>query len=248
MNGVTVSTRNLKFSFRKGEPLLQGVNLHCLQGQILIIAGLSGHGKSTLLRLLLGLERPDSGVVRLFGRDIATLSQDEFDTLKTKCGYVFQNSALLSDRTVWENVALPLLYHTHYSEIEIREQVDSTLDMLLIREYQDHYPASLSLGIQKRAAVARAIIMRPELILLDEPTAGLDRISRGILLALIANICVINHSSMVIVTHDLQVAKELGGEVGVLKDGTLLEPMGYEQLKDCQDTFVESLFQEMEQE
>lgn len=245
---VVASVHNLSFAYPGHEILLRRVNFHVLPGQILVICGLSGQGKSTLLRLLIGLERPDAGVIRLLGKDIATLNERGFNELKRSLGFVFQGSALISNKTIFENVALPLIYHNIGDEDEIRSRVDNALEMLLIKEFQHQYPASLSLGILKRAAVARAMIMRPKLILMDEPTAGLDRISRGVLLALIANIRRINHVSMILVTHDLLAARELGGDIGVLKEGELLEPMNFEQLKTCQDSFVEFLFRQLEED
>jgi len=245
---VVVSAHNLRFAYPGHEPILRGVSFNLLPGRILVIAGLSGQGKSTLLRMLVGLERPDAGVIRILGKDISTLGETEFNQLKTKVGFVFQTPALLSNRTVWENVALPLIYHNLGDEDEVRYRVDNALEMLLIREYKDLYPASLSLGIQKRAAVARAMITRPSLVLMDEPTAGLDRISRSILLALIGNIRRINHVAMVIVTHDLAAARELESEVGVLKEGELLEPLAFDQLRHSQDSFVEFLFKQLTEE
>ena len=245
---VVVSVHNLRFGYPGHEPVLQRVNFNVLPGQILVICGLSGQGKSTILRLLIGLEKPNAGVVRIMGKDIATLSMQEFNELKKDVGFVFQNPALLSTKTIFENVALPLIYHNVGDDEEVRYRVDNALEMLLIKEFQHQYPASLSLGILKRAAVARAMIMRPKLILMDEPTAGLDRISRSVLLALIANIRRINHVAMVMVTHDLLAARELGGDIGVLKEGELLQPMNFEQLKNCQDSFVEYLFRQLEEE
>lgn len=248
MTGVIASVHNLRFTYPGQETMLRRVNFHVLPGQILVICGLSGQGKSTLLRLLIGLERPDAGMIRLLGKDIATLNEVEFNDLKRNVGFVFQNPALLSNKTIFENVALPLVYHNMGDEEEVRSRVDNALEMLLIKEFQHQYPAAVSLGILKRAAVARAMIMRPKLILMDEPTAGLDRISRAVLLALIANIRRINHVSMVLVTHDLLAARELDAEIGVLKEGELLQPMNFEQLKNCQDSFVEFLFRQLEQE
>jgi phospholipid/cholesterol/gamma-HCH transport system ATP-binding protein len=245
---VVASAHNLRFSYPGHEPLLRKVSFNLLPGKILVVCGLSGQGKSTLLRLLIGLEKPDGGVVRILGKDISSLGERDFNALKKGVGFVFQNPALISTKTIWENVALPLIYHNIGDSEEIRNRVDNALEMLLIKDFQHQYPASLSLGILKRAAVARAMIMRPKLILMDEPTAGLDRISRAVLLALIANIRRINHVAMILVTHDLLAARELGGEIGVLKEGELLEPMEFDQLKNCQDSFVEFLFRQLEAE
>ncbi len=245
---LVVSVRSLRFSYPGQEPLLRGVTFHLQEGKILVICGLSGQGKSTLLRLIIGLEQASAGNIRLLGRDINSLSEREFNQVKTQVGFVFQAPALIANKTIWDNVALPLIYHNLGDDEEIRYRVDNALEMLLIKEHQHQYPAHLSLGIQKRASVARAMIMRPKLILMDEPTAGLDRISRSVLLALIENIRRINRVAMIIVTHDLSAARELDTEIGVLKDGELLEPMGFEQLKNCQDSFVEFLFRQLEEE
>jgi ABC-type transporter Mla maintaining outer membrane lipid asymmetry ATPase subunit MlaF len=245
---VVAAMHNVRFSYPGKPDLLRGVTFHLLPGHILTICGLSGQGKSTLMRLLLGLEQADGGVIQLLGQDIGSLTEREFNALKTQIGFVFQTPALLTNRTLFENVALPLVYHGIGNTDEIESRVDNALEMLLIREYRDQFPASLSLGILKRAAVARAMITRPKLILMDEPTSGLDRISRSILLALISNIRRLNHVSMILVTHDLSAARELDGEIGVLKEGELLEPMGYEQLRHCQDSFVEYLFRQLEEE
>jgi len=243
---LVVSVRNLRFAYPGQDDLLRGVTFHLQEGRILVICGLSGQGKSTLLRLLIGLEQPSGGLIRLLGQDTASLTEQQFNQVKTQVGFVFQSPALIANKTIWDNVALPLIYHNLGDPEEIQYRVDNALEMLLIKEYQHQYPARLSLGIQKRASVARAMIMRPKLILMDEPTAGLDRISRSVLLALIENIRRINRVAMIIVTHDLSAARELDGEIGVLKDGELLEPMGFDQLKNCQDSFVEFLFRQLE--
>ena len=186
--------------------------------------------------------REDAGVIRVLGRDISALGKAEFDRLKTRIGVVFQTPALLSDRTVWENVALPLVYHHPGGEEGIRERVDQALEMLLLGEYRDLYPADISLGLQKRAAVARAMVTRPALILMDEPTADFDPAGRDVLLALIGNIRRTSHVAMILVTHDLAAARELESGIGVLKEGELLEPMSFEELRRSQDSFVASLF------
>ncbi len=242
---IVLSANNLCYSIGSHK-VLDRVNFYLPAGESLFVCGSSGQGKSTLLRLLAGLEKPDMGVVRIFDQDIQEIAPKRFDQLKTKLGFVFQNSALISHKTVWENVALPLIYHNLESADQIKETVDNTLEMLLIKQYQNLYPSSLSLGIQKRAAIARAIVTRPQLIMMDEPTIGLDRISRGVLLALISNIIHVNHVAMIIVTHDLFAARELKSKIGVLKDGELLEPMEFEQLHDSQDTFVAQLFNELQ--
>src|SRR4051812_41939815 len=150
---VVASVHNLRFAYPGHEPVLRKVSFHVLPGQILVICGLSGQGKSTLLRLLIGLEKPDGGIIRLLGKDIAMLGAREFNDLKRSVGFVFQSPALISTKTIFENVALPLIYHNVGDEEEVRYRVDNALEMLLIKEHQHQYPSSLSLGILKRAAV-----------------------------------------------------------------------------------------------
>ncbi len=241
---LAVYVRSLGFSY-KNRSILKDINLSLSGGECLIICGSSGQGKSTLLRLLIGLEKPDSGMIKIFDKDITGLPKPEFNRLKARLGCVFQNSALISTQTVEENLKLPLIYHNLADSKEIEKRVDNTLEMLLIKEYRRHYPAELSLGLQKRTAIARAIITRPELILMDEPTSGLDAISRGLLMALIENIRLVDNVSMIMASNDLIVAREMDAEIGVLKDGELLEPMGYNQLKRSPDTFVQALLEEM---
>jgi phospholipid/cholesterol/gamma-HCH transport system ATP-binding protein len=243
---TVIRARNLSFGYN-GMPILNGVNLNLLAGKLLIICGSSGKGKSTLLRLLMGLEEPTSGTIKIFDQNISRLSEQKYNNLKSRIGSVFQNSALISTLTVENNLKLPLIYHNLADPEEIKKRVDNTLDMLLIKEYRHNYPAELSLGLQKRTAMARAIITRPELILMDEPSSGLDSISRGVLMALIENIRIVHNVAMVMATNDLVAAREMDAEIGVIKEGELLEPMKYNQLLYSPDSFVQALLKEMQQ-
>ncbi len=238
-----VTVKDLYFGY-KGATLLKGLSFSLEKGKVLVISGLSGQGKSTLLRLLIGLERPSFGAINIFDQDVLRMNEPEFNTLKSRIGFVFQNAALISTHTVEANLRLPLVYHNLANEEEIKKRIENTLEMLLIKEYRSKFPAELSLGLQKRTAMARAIITNPELILMDEPTYGLDSISRSLLLALIGNIRVLNNVSMIIITNDLQAARELESDIGIIKDGELIEPMSYQQLKNSPDTFLQTLFKE----
>ncbi len=240
-----LTVRNLQFGYN-GHPLLKGVNFNLNEGNMLIICGLSGQGKSTILRLIMGLEKPKEGNIRIFNEDVSSLSSRAFNSLKSRIGYVFQNSALLSTKTVEDNLKLPLIYHNLAEGEELEKRVSNTLEMLLIKEYRKYYPSELSLGLQKRTAMARAIITRPQLILMDEPTSGLDSISRGLLMALIENIRLVNNVSMVMVTNAVATVKEMDADIGVLKSGEMLEPMKYRQLKSSPDSFVQSMLEEMQ--
>ncbi|MFC1584023.1 ABC transporter ATP-binding protein [Fibrobacterota bacterium] len=243
---AVVYMRNLEFSY-KNMQVLKGVNLSLYTGKMILICGSSGQGKSTLLRLLLGLEKPKSGMIKIFDKDIKELSEEEFNKLKSRIGTVFQNSALISTKTVEGNLELPLIYHNLADREEIEKRVNNTLEMLLIKEYRHKFPAELSLGLQKRTAMARAIITRPDLIIMDEPTSGLDSISKGLLMALIENVRMVHNVSMIISSNDLVFAREMKADIGVLKDGELLEPMKYNQLKNSPDSFVQALLREMQE-
>lgn len=245
MNPV-ISVHNLCYDFG-GKPLLRNVNLTVNPGKLLIISGASGEGKSTLLRLLIGLEKPTSGTVRIFNRDIHAKSEMELDNIRSRMGFVFQNSALLSTLTVAGNLRLPLVYHKLAEGDEIEKRIDLTLENLLIKSYRNHFPAQLSLGIQKRTAMARAIITRPELILMDEPTSGLDTISRNLLLALIENIRLTNDVAMIMVTNDIHAVKKLDAQIGIFKEGELYEPMEYNLLQTSPDPFVQALMEDMKE-
>ncbi|MBF0432124.1 MAG: ATP-binding cassette domain-containing protein [Fibrobacteria bacterium] len=240
---VVLSVKKLQFTYY-GEKIFKNVNFSLSEGNLLFICGLSGHGKSTLLRLLIGLEKPDSGSIRIFNQDINQLPEDEFNRLKSRVGFVFQNSALLSTLTVENNLKLPLVYHNLASRDEIEEMIENTLEKLLLKEHRHKFPGELSLGLQKRTAMARAIITNPSMIFMDEPTTGLDSISRGVYLSLIENVRILNNVAMIMVTNDLLIAREMGGEIGILKDGILLEPMAYQQLKNSPDRFVQALLEE----
>jgi phospholipid/cholesterol/gamma-HCH transport system ATP-binding protein len=241
---TVMMVRNLSFGYN-GHPILNNINFNLLAGKLLIICGSSGQGKTTLLRLLMGLETIDKGSIRIFNKDINSLETGEYNKLKSRIGSVFQNSALISTLSVENNLKLPLIYHNLADTKEIEKRVDSTLDMLLIKEYRKNFPAELSLGLQKRTAMARAIITQPELIFMDEPTSGLDSINRSVFMALVDNIRLVHNVAMIMVTNDLTIARKMDSEIGVLKDGEMLEPMAYDQLMNSPDSFVHDLLKEM---
>lgn len=238
-----ISVKNLKFGY-PSMSILKDVNFTVNEGNMLIVCGLSGQGKSTLLRLIMGLEQLQGGTIKIFNKDVSLLNNSEFNKIKSKIGMVFQNSALLSTKTVEDNLRLPLVYHNLASGADLEKRINNTLEMLLIKEYRHNFPSELSLGLQKRTAMARAIITRPQLILMDEPTTGLDTISRGLLTALIENIRLVNNVSMIMVTNAVSSVRALDAEIGILKEGEMLEPMHYDELKKSMDSFVQSILEE----
>lgn len=240
MNEPLLHCRGISFSW-PGNSVLRDVDLSIRRGEVLIVGGPSGQGKSTLLRLLIGLERPDAGQIFLLGDNIWNVSRPRLRDLRRRTGYVFQNGALVSNMTVRDNIALPLRYHTKLPESRIRDIVGRWISNLLLTGHEDKLPAMLSLGMRKRAAVARAMVLQPEILFLDEPTAGLDSMNRGVMLALIDNLRASHEVSIVMVTHDLQAGRQLGGRIALLLNQSLTPPRPLEELLHSRDPAIRTL-------
>lgn len=180
------------------------------RGEIFIIMGPSGCGKSTLLRHLIGIKAPSSGSVRFDGRDLWGVDDETRNDLLLKMGILYQSGALWSSMTLAENIALPLSAHTRLSRKEVMELVSFKLSLVGLSGFEDYYPAEISGGMQKRAALARAIALDPEILFFDEPSSGLDPISAGRLDELIVHLTESLGSTAVVVTHDLASILEIG--------------------------------------
>lgn len=242
MSEVLSEACGLRFGYAEDALILDGVDLEIRRGEVLLVGGESGKGKSTLLRLLLGLEKPLPdiagsclGQVFLFGEDCWDVPVARLRELRQRTGFVFQGNALISHLSVAENIAVPLHYHTRLSEREIRETVQRWVDNLLLTGHEDKRPAHLSLGMQRRAAMARAMAMSPEILFLDEPTAGLDVKNSEIFLSLVGNLRALSNVAILMVSHDLSSARFLGGKIQLLMDGVLREPKTYDDISDSDD-------------
>jgi phospholipid/cholesterol/gamma-HCH transport system ATP-binding protein len=229
-----------------GKSILQGAEFQINQGEVICVCGPSGGGKSTLLRVMGGLDNPDSGEIRIFERPTDMRHPSALDPARDKMGFVFQNCALISNQTVFDNIALPLRYHpkSHYKDLDAR--VDQIMRAMLVSDFAHKYPHQISLGIQKRVAVARALITDPDILLLDEPTSGLDYLSRVNLLALISNMSQLRRVAVVLVTHDLLIPIELNAKICILNQKKVSPPVKFDDLSTLQIPFVDELIQEFD--
>lgn len=220
----TVKLVNVWKSFRGGrDQILKGVNIDFPTGKLTYILGSSGAGKSVTLKHVLGLLRPDSGQVLVGGKDMAKLSGKELKEHRKLFGMLFQNSALFDDFTVFENVAFPLREHTKLTEKEIREKVTRALDMLgMSRASHDKRPNEISGGMKKRVALARAIIREPSILLYDEPTTGLDPVTRTTVDDLIETLKRELHLTSLVISHDIPSALLLADQIAFLHQGEIV--------------------------
>ena len=205
-----------------GKVIFRGLDIAIRRGEVTAIMGPSGTGKTTLLRLITGQLRADAGRVVVEGRDVATLSRRELYAMRSRIGMLFQNGALLTDLDVFENVAFPLREHARLPERLVRNIVLSKLHAVGLRGAARLRPQQLSGGMGRRVALARAIVMDPQLLLYDEPFAGLDPISMGVVLRLIKSLNDALGISSVVVTHDVREISQIADSSYILSDGQVV--------------------------
>ncbi|HPI41083.1 MAG TPA: ATP-binding cassette domain-containing protein [Pseudobdellovibrionaceae bacterium] len=230
MNKTKIEVINFKKSFGQ-KTVHEDINFFVREGECLGLLGGSGTGKSVLLRSLIGLEKCDSGKVLIDGEDITHFSERQFSSIRKKVAYAFQDGALFDSMTVFENLAYPLIEHTSLSHSKISTQIIDRLEEFGLTGTEHLYPANLSGGMQKRLGIARAMMIEPEVILFDEPTAGLDpfntrRIQETILKLKNKGV------TSVLVTHDMPTALAVCEKIAFLRKGKIVEQVVVEQFKE----------------
>ena len=221
------------------QKVLNGINLTVRRSETIAVLGRSGTGKSVLLRLMIGLEKPDAGSVRIHGQDIARLSLDQIGEIRKKMGFLFQHAALYDSLTVEQNVAFPLRHHNkEMSRSEQDERVRELLAEVGMEGDLEKMPSDISGGMQKRVGLARALALEPDILLLDEPTAGLDPISSGEIDDLILKLQEEHHMASVVVTHDLHSAKTIADRLALLNQGNVVVEGNFEELQKSDVDFV----------
>jgi phospholipid/cholesterol/gamma-HCH transport system ATP-binding protein len=233
-----IELRDVKKTFN-GQQVLRGVNLKVLARETLVIIGRSGSGKSVTIRHIVGLEKADAGKVSVFGRELDRVRIRELRRMRLRMGYLFQSGALLNWMTVGENVEMPLLEHRRdLSTNERRQKVEEKLRLVELAEAADKFPAEISGGMRKRAALARAIIMDPEIILYDEPTTGLDPVIANTISDLIVETGKALGSTQVVVTHDMESAYRIADRIAMLYEGKIIAMGTPDEIRESKDAIV----------
>ncbi len=235
--------KDLRKSFGE-KSVLNGFNLQLSKGENLVIMGKSGSGKSVMIKCLVGLIQADSGSIKIKGQDITVLGQTELDLLRTEIGFLFQGSALYDSMTVRENLEFPL--RRHKSKLNMTENTEVLIKEALanvgLTSAIDLMPAELSGGMQRRVALARALILKPKIILYDEPTTGLDPITAKEIIQLMRSIQKKYETSSLIITHDVDCARVISNRIILLVDGINYAEGTYQELSQSKDPQVKAFF------
>ncbi len=229
--------------FDNNEHVLKGINLQVPWGETISLVGNSGTGKSILVKMLIGLLQPSKGTIVVAGQDVKGLSEMGWMPLRKRVSMVFQANALFDSMTVYENIAFPLRQHLQMPEPEIKERVAEVLEWVLLPGIEQQYPQELSGGMRKRVGVARGIVTEPEILLYDEPTAGLDPVSTTVVDEMIRRFQRERGVTSIVITHDLKSAMNVGDRVALLNQGVVWACGTPDQLMNEEDTFVRGFFE-----
>lgn len=233
-----IEVKNLVKNFA-GRRVLNGVDLQIYKGEVMVIMGGSGCGKSTLLRHIIGILRPDEGQVLIEGHDINAVSQRELDKIRRRIGMLFQSGGLIDYMNIRDNIALPIREHTNLDESVIDIIVNLKLSMVSMRGMGSLLPCEISGGMNKRAALARAIALDPVFVFYDEPTAGLDPVVAGVIDQLILDFSKKLAVTSVVVTHDMQSVFRIASRIAMLHKGEIVTVGTREEIKNSKDELVQ---------
>lgn len=240
---TVIEIRDLCKSFGSNH-VLSNFNLTVSRGENVVVLGKSGSGKSVLIKCVVRLLDPDSGSIKVLGKEVADLDRDELDRIRVKIGFLFQNSALYDSMTVRENLEFPMRRHwINMDKQAIDKVVEESLDNVGLLHAIDMMPADLSGGMRKRVGLARTLILRPEIVLYDEPTTGLDPITGMEIVELIMDLQKKYNTSSIIISHDMQVAKLTANKLVVLYDGKNYAEGTFDDLKKVTDPKVKQFFE-----
>jgi len=241
-NNPVIRIHGLEKAFDDYE-VLRGIDLELYQGENLVVLGRSGTGKSVLIKIISGLLSPDKGKVEVLGEDISKLTDRELQALRIRIGFSFQNSALYDSMTVRKNLEFPLVRNRKgITRKEIDTNVESVLEAVGLSHTINQMPSELSGGQRKRIGIARTLILNPEIMLYDEPTAGLDPITCIEINDLINEVQQRYHTSSIIITHDLTCAKSTGDRIAMLLDGQFQREGTFEEVFNTNDIRVKPFF------
>jgi phospholipid/cholesterol/gamma-HCH transport system ATP-binding protein len=239
---IVISIRNLYKSF-SGVPVLQGIDLDVYRGENFVVLGRSGSGKSVLIKIIAGLLQPDQGTVNVLGQQVDKLNTADLQKLRLKMGFIFQSSALYDSMSIRENLEFSMVRNfRHLTGKEITLAVEGVLDAVGLRDKINEMPSELSGGQVKRIGIARTLILKPDIMLYDEPTAGLDPITCTEINQLINEVQYRYNTSSIIITHDLTCAKETGHRIAMLQEGNFFRLGNFEDIFDTDDIRVKSFF------
>lgn len=239
-----IEIKDLHKTFGKDNKILKGVNLTLNKGEDLVVLGRSGSGKSVTIKCIVGLIEPDKGKIKVFDENVLHISKKELNEIRVRIGFLFQSGALYDSMSVRENLVFTLTKHKRdLSHDEIENEVMEALENVGLADAVDKMPSELSGGMKKRIGLARTLILKPEIILYDEPTTGLDTITSREISELILDIKHKQKTSSIIITHDMACAKLTADRIVVLKDGVIHAEGTYEELEKDEDEWVRSFFE-----
>lgn len=237
-----IEIKNLTKSFGAND-VLKGINLTVNSGEDLVIIGRSGSGKSITIKCLVGLVPADEGEIKVFGTDITKIPLKELNEIRTRISFLFQSAALYDSMSVRQNLAFTLKHHDKdIASDEVENRISEALESVGLLDAIDKMPSELSGGMRKRIGLARSLIIKPEIMLYDEPTAGLDTITSREISDLIVSIQEKQKTTSIIITHDMASVKRIGKKIMIIKEGVIYTEGSYEELEKSSDEWVRSFF------